>query len=522
MKTIRMGNDVYVVWRISKTDQSGRTEPLDLSGAEVVLLDQCDREVPFEYVVEPMEDNMVQVVGSYYGKDQKSAGKYRLLLVRNKGAVNMLTLDCVGAFNLVPIAKFGVISGNDESSVTTAVVELETDMTVYNGNPDMMNYYTKDETDGRFVHKTGVAEEVITGKKIFTGEVEFDGPNVVLPDEDLIMIQYGGKSLESYVLEQIEEHGGGGSAAVDGETIKKIDDRLTAVNAKTEQAISVYGVNIGGYKDGDTIPVGAKLWDVVTAMLQQEIDVTVTDPTLTMTNGSAVGLGPYEVGTAVTPLFGETHTGGYFNGSWLPGGEIDAGCVWTNIRYYKGSVQFTNSSGYQFTVNEGNNSFSLNGDYSANTATATKNNGKPSEMSISAATDKASNTLTFTGGYKYFVGMTDETTIAGLTSAKVRGVTKPSALSSNNGWCTPDDTTTITTTMTNEVSGVGKSILLACPSKYELKAVTNGLGADILDNFSVTGTVTVSIGGVAIETYNVYIYPITNGAVVEFKGVRFS
>jgi hypothetical protein len=62
----------------------------------------------------------------------------------------MITLDFADAFILTCVAKFGVMEGNDEGSVTTAVVDLESSFESYNGSPDMMQYYTKEEIDDLF------------------------------------------------------------------------------------------------------------------------------------------------------------------------------------------------------------------------------------------------------------------------------------------------------------------------------------------------------------------------------------
>lgn len=123
------------------------------------------------------------------------------------------------------------------------------------------------------------------------------------------------------------------------------------------------------------------------------------------------------------------------------------------------------------------------------------------------------------GAYKYFLGYGDYTAIDQLDSAKIR------ALTTKSGWITKDGTTTIVDNSgNNNLKSNGKSIVIACPSKYKLSSASNGVGADILGNFTtkgVQGTRTVKLAGGegADHTYNVYIYPITTGAEVEFKNV---
>lgn len=120
-----------------------------------------------------------------------------------------------------------------------------------------------------------------------------------------------------------------------------------------------------------------------------------------------------------------------------------------------------------------------------------------------------------TAQYKYFVGYSDKTEYSQFDSASVR------ALTAKSGFMTKDGTTTIVASTATAVASDGRSIVVAVPSKYTLKTITNGLGADIKANFTSVGTVKVKTGGGsgAEEDYTVYVYPITNGAVVEFKGL---
>lgn len=120
------------------------------------------------------------------------------------------------------------------------------------------------------------------------------------------------------------------------------------------------------------------------------------------------------------------------------------------------------------------------------------------------------------GAYKYFLGYGDYTAIDQLDSAKVR------ALTTKSGWITKDGTTTIVGG--TAIKSNGKSIVIACPSKYKLSSVDHATGSSLMDLFTIKGvqgtrTVKLAGGTGADHTYNVYIYPITNGAEVEFKNV---
>ena len=147
MKKIRTGNDIHIVWTITK---NGGTEALDLHSAEVLLIDAFKRPQNFTYTINRVDSATTQVVGTFFGKDQTTQGKYRLLLVKNRGLEEMITLDYADAFILTCVAKFGVIEGNDESSVTVATVDLQSEFDSYDGSPDMTNYYTKQEINELF------------------------------------------------------------------------------------------------------------------------------------------------------------------------------------------------------------------------------------------------------------------------------------------------------------------------------------------------------------------------------------
>ena len=83
-----------------------------------------------------------------------------------------------------------------------------------------------------------------------------------------------------------------------------------------------------------------------------------------------------------------------------------------------------------------------------------------------------------------------------------------------------DSTTTIVVKM-HLLNLMVNQLLIACPSKYKLASISNGVGADILANFSSVGEVDVTTGSI-VTKYKVYVYPITNGATVEFKKVTLA
>ncbi len=97
MKRIRIGNDVRVNWTISR---SGLPEDFSDASVLVQLLDARDRAVPIQSSI---AGNIISVL--YQGKDQKTVGRYKLVLVENKGEASMATIDHADAFELVPESR---------------------------------------------------------------------------------------------------------------------------------------------------------------------------------------------------------------------------------------------------------------------------------------------------------------------------------------------------------------------------------------------------------------------------------
>ena len=118
------------------------------------------------------------------------------------------------------------------------------------------------------------------------------------------------------------------------------------------------------------------------------------------------------------------------------------------------------------------------------------------------------------GRYKYYVGYSTNTVYSQFDSAAIK------ALAAKKGDITVNGTTTVLNDTTKLTSN-GTSIVVACPSKYKLATITNGVGADILANFSSVGKVSYTNGSATTE-YMVYVYPITNGAAVEFKNLTLT
>lgn len=281
-------------------------------------------------------------------------------------------------------------------------------------------------------------------------------------------------------------------------------------NTKLSAPITVTGVTVGNLTNGTTIEAGKSLQDILTMILMKELNVTASNPTVSISN-SGTAADTYEVGTSVSVDLSHTYSDGKFKGETGYDYEVAAGCAEGTTTYYKGTSALTGNTD-TISLTEGSTSYNCKTTYDASTATPVTNFGNNSSVTIAAGTATSSN-ITFTGKYKYFVGCSTNVTYDVFDDSAIR------ALNLKSDWITKDGTTTILNDKTVLKSN-GTSIVIACPSKYKLATITNGVGADILPNFTTKG----SEGTVAISNgvYNVYVYPITNGAKVEFKNATLT
>ena len=149
-----------------------------------------------------------------------------------------------------------------------------------------------------------------------------------------------------------------------------------------------------------------------------------------------------------------------------------------------------------------------------NTDVSKKTTKVNAQSNITPAAPTNSREVSVTGKYKYFLGYSDNTTYNQFNSESVR------KLNAKTNWIEIDGTTTIVSDKPSMTSN-GESIVVACPAKYKLATIQNGVGANILPNFTSIGNVDVTTGSIT-TSYKVYVYPITNGAAVEFKNVTLT
>ena len=373
---------------------------------------------------------------------------------------------------------------------------------------------------------------------------------------------------------------------VEGEkslVVRSIDTDSTKLQKDLRIAGLASQFGAGNYKNNDVIPAGTDLYTILQNFLCKELWPTNVTKQSASASSSMSNLtltlsktGTQEVGTLVKLTEGKTNgssasslqnsvlSGLEYGYSFADDNSIDSSATTitktistaisddnytvsatinsgfnadaeTNVRTTPTTVNGVGSAALEETtlgcIVEGENKITINAtgasySYSAeavpsvyyisnlgNTNSAQTHDGIPAVNSITSKPTKSTN-ATVTGSYYYFLGYSEKTAFNQFDSASVR------ALTTKSNWIVKDSTTTIVAE--NEpITSNGKSIVIACPSKYKLASIANGVGADILANFSSVGEVDVTTGSI-VTKYKVYVYPITNGATVEFKKVTLT
>lgn len=280
-----------------------------------------------------------------------------------------------------------------------------------------------------------------------------------------------------------------------------------SINVALDEDITVMGVNVGTLENESILKKGMSLSEILKQILIREIDVTPIEPKVSIVIVKNPNESTYEVGTSVAVTLTHTYTDGKFNGAdSLYSYDLTAGCTEGETTYKRGSTVIDDGK-ETVTVAEGTYTYNCSTAYGASTNTPKKNNGTDSGVKIAAGTCTSSN-VSFSGRYYGYIGYSSATTVAEITSDSIK------QLNAGKKFIEPSSTTNLVSKATSN----GTSIVVAVPVNYELKSIANGVGADIKANFSKTGTVDYTNGDTT-TSYNVYIYPITNGAAVEYKDV---
>ena len=281
--------------------------------------------------------------------------------------------------------------------------------------------------------------------------------------------------------------------------------------------IKVMGVTVGNLTDGVTLKEGDSLQEILQKILCKTIDVKAQAPTAALTPNQTTSL-EYGSKVTATPMT-ITLTQGKFVG--------DTGYSYSKNMDCKITAATIDSADATIAANGLTATYTVPGftltaaktvkgtaSVGANTVVPVKNDGTNSSVPYAGGVIKCDGQRTWNPVYKAFVGYNAAKTIAELDSAAIRNLNAAKV-------DVPIAASAQTIVGASSKKSDGSSIIVACPPGYKLTGAQNGTGGSILDNFNVSGAVSVNCAdnADAAKDYTVYIYPITNGAAVEYKNV---
>jgi hypothetical protein len=280
------------------------------------------------------------------------------------------------------------------------------------------------------------------------------------------------------------------------------------VNSNTTEEINVIGVNLGQYKDGDTINIGTSLEDILRNMLTNKIGVKISKtPKLTMRLTKS---GPFEVGESVEGTINVSYQDGQFIGETGYNYTSDAGCKEPEIYTYKMNGVILENNSYNIpSISEGTTTFTVSGTHGQSTTIPIDNTGEElNDIKIDSATINTSTDIK--AYYKYFYGYVEyNSDLSEITDETLNN------LSSNYLDSNTETINSLKSTENNK-----PSILLVIPTDWEIISTKNGKG-DVIPTEELStlwekneNVITHEING---KQYNLYVNELQQP--VEYKEI---
>lgn len=290
-------------------------------------------------------------------------------------------------------------------------------------------------------------------------------------------------------------------------------DNIT-ISSTVEEDITVAGVTVGNISSGDVVQKGRDLTEVLKQMLVKEIDVKAVAPSVIM---SPSGIQTYEYGTRVKigSITVSLSQGKFISSDttvWNPD-PVLMDCAITSAQVWNTYGDVNNNTAVisiPDVVLTQHTEIAPIVKVSPNTVQAYTNLNNASSETYLGGNLVPADTIELHPYYLLFHGNYQGLDLNSITGEEIRQLKSEQVLFGTDS-----------VNINSEYSTNGGSLVIACPSKYNLAGVQYSLGAPILDNFLYSKKVNVQCGEKQVE-YTVYMYPIPTGVVIEYKNLKFT
>ena len=315
---------------------------------------------------------------------------------------------------------------------------------------------------------------------------------------------------------------GTGDQKVDGFGSIWQDDKIVGTTKASElrltENLTVMGTNVGNITNGETLEKGMTIEDILKQMLQKEVGISKTNPTVSGFSVSPTAA--VEVGAEVNATFSVTYVDGKYdsadNDLWNPDNlPMNAGCTAEATKWTYNGTEI--SSPHTFNAVEGDNKITYEINYGASTVTSVQNN-LGQDVAVSIEGGKLTNSKTIKAYKKYFYGSVANTnlTINDVDSTVIRGLANSALF---------DGSSETITSFIVPANSVG---ILACPSNKSLTSISNAMNIaykseDFANLFAKSNGEVKNISNAGSGNYDVKVYIITNvgGDPAEYKNIIF-